>query len=335
MTPASTGPNRTAAQRPAPLHAIFIALEVVQHMGVQRELLLRGTGISPAEISCPNAMVTHAQEMILFANALELTGDSAVGLHIGDAIPVTAYGNRGHAMLVSPTLGDAMRLAFDHPLLGISYFRSVMTIEGDVARVIIGGYSYRTDLLVLNTDMLFTAIGRQMRDLLGRRPRFSKIGFTFPAPPHEKIYYQYFNCNVEFNSDVNYIEIDRDLLDSPLPLSHPIEFELAKLACQKKEFELEHWMPSDLVGKLLGILYDDLACQDVGKIAQKLGMSARSLQRKLMEAGTSVTELCEVVRRDLASKLSLERKYSVKEMSVRLGYSNASALSRAMKRWSE
>ncbi|KVC78751.1 hypothetical protein WI75_12090 [Burkholderia ubonensis] len=63
-------------------------------------------------------MVTHAQEMVLFANALDATGNTAIGLHIGDAIPVTSYGLRTHEMLVCPTLGDTLRLGLEHPLLG-------------------------------------------------------------------------------------------------------------------------------------------------------------------------------------------------------------------------
>ncbi|KVG74298.1 hypothetical protein WM03_23775 [Burkholderia ubonensis] len=63
-------------------------------------------------------MVTHAQEMVLFANALDATGNTAIGLHIGDAILVTSYGLRTHEMLVCPTLGDTLRLGFEHPLLG-------------------------------------------------------------------------------------------------------------------------------------------------------------------------------------------------------------------------
>lgn len=139
MMPVANVFSRTAAQRPAPLHTVVIALNVMKEMGVPAEVLLRGTGISPEEIEQANAMVTHAQEMVLFANALEATGNSAIGLHIGSSIPVTAYGLRGHAMLVSPTLGDAMRLAYEHPLMAISYFQITLGVNVDLARVTVGG----------------------------------------------------------------------------------------------------------------------------------------------------------------------------------------------------
>lgn len=78
MKPVADVSHRTAAQRPAPLHTIFITLDFMKRMGVPVDVLLRGTGISPSDVERPNAMVTHAQEMVLFANALEATGNTAI-----------------------------------------------------------------------------------------------------------------------------------------------------------------------------------------------------------------------------------------------------------------
>ncbi|KWI83598.1 hypothetical protein WM09_02280 [Burkholderia ubonensis] len=335
MKPVADVSHRTAAQRPAPLHTIFITLDFMKRMGVPADVLLRGTGISPSDVERPNAMVTHAQEMVLFANALEATGNSAIGLHIGNAIPVTSYGLRAHAMLVSPTLGDALRLGFEHPLLGISYFRMRITTKGDVARITVGGYTYRADLLVLNTDMVFTAIRREMHDLIGQYPEFLRIGFAYPEPPHAESYGAYFDCPIEFNSGESFLEFDRSILEIELPLAHPIEFELAKKACSKREFELAHWVPSDLIGRLLGLMYDNPACQDVAEFSRQLGISLRSLQRKLQEMGTSFSAMHNLVRQDLTSQYLAAKEYSIKEIAARLGYKNTSAFSRAMRRWSK
>lgn len=309
---------------PAPLHTVVIALNVMKEMGVPAEVLLRGTGISPEEIEQANAMVTHAQEMVLFANALEATGNSAIGLHIGSSIPVTAYGLRGHAM----------RLAYEYPLMAISYFQITLAVNADLARVTVGGYTYRADLLVLNTDMCLAAVRREIIDLIGRVPTFRRVGLAFPPPAHASVYSDIFDCEVTFDTEENFLEFDVDLLDIRLPLAHSIEFEISRRACEKREFELSHWVPADLVGRLFGIMYDNPTCQDVVKLTGKLGMSPRSLQRKLKEMGTSFSALHDLVRRDIASRYLSENK-STKEIAARLGYKNTSAFSRAMKRWSK
>ncbi|AJX31916.1 AraC family transcriptional regulator [Burkholderia oklahomensis] len=334
MKPVANVFSHTAAQRPASLHTIVIALNVMKEMGVSAEVILKGTGISPKEVEQANAMVTHAQEMVLFANALEATGNSAIGLHIGNSIPVTAYGLRGHAMLVSPTLGDAMRLAYEHPLLAISYFQITLGVNADLARVTVGGYTYRADLLILNTDMCLAAVRREIVDLIGRVPAFRRLGLAFPPPIHAHVYSEIFNCEIIFDAKENFLEFDADLLATRLPLAHSLEFEISKRACEKREFELSHWIPADLVGRLLGIMYDNPMCQDVMKFTERLGMSPRSLQRKLKEMGTSFSALHDLVRRDIASRYISENK-SIKEIAARLGYKNTSAFSRAMKRWSK
>lgn len=64
----------------------------------------------------------------------------------------------------------------------------------------------------------------------------------------------------------------------------------------------------------------------------ELGCSVRSAQRNLAESGSSLKELLEAERRELASVL-LRDDASLADVSRRLGYSGASAFARAFRRW--
>jgi AraC-like DNA-binding protein len=64
----------------------------------------------------------------------------------------------------------------------------------------------------------------------------------------------------------------------------------------------------------------------------QLGCSVRSAQRNLAESGSSLKELLEAERRELASVL-LRDDVSLADVSRRLGYSGASAFVRAFRRW--
>jgi AraC-like DNA-binding protein len=64
----------------------------------------------------------------------------------------------------------------------------------------------------------------------------------------------------------------------------------------------------------------------------ELGSSVRSLQRNLAESGSSLKELLEAERRELASTL-LRDDSPVIDVSRSLGYSGASAFVRAFRRW--
>lgn len=67
-------------------------------------------------------------------------------------------------------------------------------------------------------------------------------------------------------------------------------------------------------------------------VARGLGMSLRSLQRRLIE-GTSYKEILLATRRDLARAYVGEARFSVTEIAFLLGFLDASSFCRAFKRW--
>jgi AraC-like DNA-binding protein len=67
-------------------------------------------------------------------------------------------------------------------------------------------------------------------------------------------------------------------------------------------------------------------------VAQKLGVTARSLQRRLKDEGASFQSMREEVRRELAQRY-LDEDLAITEISFLLGFSEPSAFFRAFKRW--
>jgi AraC-like DNA-binding protein len=68
-------------------------------------------------------------------------------------------------------------------------------------------------------------------------------------------------------------------------------------------------------------------------IARAVGMSGRSLQRRLAEEKTGFTALLAEVRRDLAKEYVEDPEISITDISFLLGFSDVSSFSRAFKRW--
>jgi len=67
--------------------------------------------------------------------------------------------------------------------------------------------------------------------------------------------------------------------------------------------------------------------------AGRLGISVRTLQRRLHRNGCTYSELVERVRHEEACGLLQEHGRSIAEIAVRLGYSDPSHFSRAFRRW--
>lgn len=68
-------------------------------------------------------------------------------------------------------------------------------------------------------------------------------------------------------------------------------------------------------------------------IARALGMSARTLSRRLQAEGTTLGELLERVRRELAQRYLRDESLAIYEVALLLGYSEPSTFFRAFKRW--
>jgi AraC-like DNA-binding protein len=69
------------------------------------------------------------------------------------------------------------------------------------------------------------------------------------------------------------------------------------------------------------------------QVAAQLGLSERTLQRKLQELGTSHNDLVEQIRRDLAMRYLKEPDMAICEVAYLTGFSEPSSFHRAFKRW--
>ena len=68
-------------------------------------------------------------------------------------------------------------------------------------------------------------------------------------------------------------------------------------------------------------------------IARRLGMSGRTLQRRLSDEGYSYQTLVDESRRQLAKRLLHQTDFSLVEVAFMTGFSEQSAFTRAFKRW--
>lgn len=71
----------------------------------------------------------------------------------------------------------------------------------------------------------------------------------------------------------------------------------------------------------------------IGQVAAQIGVSARTLQRRLAAEQVSFQELLDGYRQEQAMELLREGRLSMGEVAYRLGYAEQSAFTRAFRRW--
>ncbi|WP_186157245.1 AraC family transcriptional regulator ligand-binding domain-containing protein [Burkholderia gladioli] len=323
-----------ASVRPAPLHTAIIAIRLLQKRGVPVSDLIAESGITESDLSRPDMIISHEQEMIVFANAQRLTGTDITGALIGKAIPITAYGVRGHAMLVAPTLRAAMSLGFSYPLLAISYFKISFHEIGSDAVFLLDGYAYRQDLRVFSSLMCLAAVQREILDSTRAPVEFIRAEFDFPQPDDHEELTRILGCPIVFNAQSTSLSIPKHYLDTELPFHHEIEFEIARGECARQEPMMAAWQPEHIVTRALQTLHRLDGRLDAHGLAAELGMSLRSMQRELGHAGLSFRTLLDQVRLARAlDPLFQSGKFGPEAHSKMFGYSTKFAFERAKDRW--
>jgi len=71
----------------------------------------------------------------------------------------------------------------------------------------------------------------------------------------------------------------------------------------------------------------------VEDVARRLGMSERTLARKLLDEGLNFTEILQQLRRDLAIRYLDDRKLHISKIAWLVGFHEVSAFTHAFKRW--
>ena len=129
------------------------------------------------------------------------------------------------------------------------------------------------------------------------------------------------------------LELRRELLDAPLPrASREIHDYLRS--------QLEHRISlltqtGDLVTRLRCLLSGQaqLSADCLVEASRGLGLSPRTLQRKLNELGTTFSEELEKSRRERAYRWVLETELPLRTIAKRIGFSDPACFSRAFRRW--
>ena len=129
--------------------------------------------------------------------------------------------------------------------------------------------------------------------------------------------------------------LDRDVCERPLAGADRTLAKILEASAASQIVALPA-APSFL-GDLRRAVADDISGGPPGidVVARRLGMSDRTLQRRLQDLGASYREVLDEVRRDLALELMRDGELSISEVAARLGYSEASAFRRSFRRWTE
>lgn len=266
----------------------------------------------------------------LWQAVLAQTSDPLVGLKLGARFRLGRYGLVEFFLLNARTVQQAMEQAVSYWRLVIDEEKGVrLASRGEALRLLIEprirhpAPAYEMDLCYV-LRMMSLLLGRPVEGM-GLR---LGLGHAQPAGTRLDDYRTRLGCEVVFDEPCYWLELPAALASQELPGSHPLLLE--SLAAQAElQLKLLDRLPAvaERVSQLI-----ELGANDVEAVAGKMGLSARTLQRRLKEEGASFIVLRDEAQRRRAEKLLAEPRVALKEVAYFLGYEER-GLAQACQRW--
>ncbi len=301
-----------------------------------RARLLRSVNLDPEAPVDPKQMIGDAD----FFGLLERIAEQAergrdVPLRVGASMRCDDYGAFGLAFKSAVDLESSyVRVErYGRVVTSIANFRVVQAARSAFMEVIPCD-DERPGLLMTNELALAacTALSREVGEQ-GFTPL--AVHISHAAPDDVSAFEAHFRCPIHFGASRDALEVSHDRLRSPNRLG---------------DTSMSRFFDTHLDGAVAGLPEDwDLGRRVRAEIAQglsegvptlkrmgaRLGMSGRTLQRRLAADGLNYRDLVDKARKELAHRLLRETDYDLAEVAFLTGFSEQSAFHRAFSRWTQ
>jgi AraC-like DNA-binding protein len=167
----------------------------------------------------------------------------------------------------------------------------------------------------------------------GRGARMREVAFEYSAPPYRSEYARLFEGAERFHQSFTGIVFDRELL-AAVQLHHDTGYHRA-LELQAETRVARLGRSKSYTERVRDYLVDGKTSRgdDLEGVARALGLSVRTLRRRLQEEGTNYSAIASAAFVALAKRFLLDEERSVDETAYAMGYSTPSSFHKAFKRW--
>jgi AraC-like DNA-binding protein len=275
--------------------------------------------------------VTTAELFRLWRSVAELSEDPGFGLKLGTELRFEHSHPVSIAGVCSRTFGDALqRLARYKELTCPEEIRIHRRAqETSVEFVFVEASETEPGIMVDVGLSWILNVGRR-----GSEGEITPLRLELARPvKHRALLESHFGCRAQFNAPRNALVFRSSDLDRPF-VTHNEELVTALGTHLESELN-SHKAGPDLSQQVKEALRRGLAGSrpTLQGIAHELGMSARTLQRRLAEAGVTFQQSVEDTRRELARHYLKQSTVELNDAAFLLGFKDANSFFRAFQDW--
>lgn len=276
----------------------------------------------------PGRRISYTKSHNLWKSAAELIKDPCFGLRAVGFWHPSHFNALGYAWLASVTLREAL-YRFDRYVHMISQKTETHLEENDEGLSVVLANSIEVPAFM---DLTMTILTSMCRLNLGGNFEPLAVSFIHSEPSCADEFHYYFRAPLFFNADDDRITISAADANRRLATGNK---HLARLNDKYILSYLAGLKKQDFLIRVKRAFFDLLPSGRISiqRVASRLNMSVRSLQRRLYKEGTTFSKIVDDMRRDLAKDYIRDPGTTLMEIAFMLGFSSYSAFSRAYKRW--
>jgi AraC-like DNA-binding protein len=295
-------------------------------------LVLASVGLDLAIFDRPDTRISFAAGGALLEACAAATGVAHFGLLVGARFNLAMLGILEHLLRNSESVRAALLQFVRHLHLNdrgaVTFLLNLGEKETSFGY---GIYRYDTPGIGQIYDTAL-AIGYQiLRSLCGPSVKLTRVMFAHGVPQDVTPYRRYFGAPVHFDSAHSELILSARWLEGPLAGADVSR----RMAAERIALAAEQGDDGRLLERVQRAVHGLVMAGEGSsqRIAELLGVHERVLRRRLQAMGTNIHQMIGAARYEGACQLLRETQLPLPEIASALGYSDATAFSRAFRKW--
>lgn len=309
-------------------------LEVAIKNRINIQAVFEAAQIDADTIGRPDRFIRLEQLDALLEAAFRLSNNPYLGLAVGRDNHHGKLDLLGNLLATANTLGDGLRTLLEYKDILVPYLQFALHTGETRARLdVYPDTRLKFAYTRPHAELVMASLVAVGRSLLSNDLPLLRVGFMHEQPGDLSLYYEVFNCELEFGADVNYIEVDSALLDTPLTSAYPQYHERLRALADDTLRRIAR--AQGVSGQVMDLLERRLGGDDtsIESVAACMNMTPRTLQRRLAQEETTFAHLRDQLRHQRACKLLGDQRVDMGAIAEQLGFSDTANFYHAFKRW--
>jgi AraC-like DNA-binding protein len=305
---------------------------VLASLGVNPGEVLAELGLEPGLFDNPDNRISFVARGRLLAHCAQRTACPHFGLLVGQQANLRSFGLIGLLARSSQDAGAALRSLVRH--FHVQARGSVLTLEVEGGLAVLSYESYQPQAAATDQvgDGALAIAFNLLRDLCG--PDWMPIELTFAnsKTPDVAPFQRFFKAPLRFDAERYAVVFSATWLGRSLPAIDP---DLLRLLQEQIE-RIEGQQGNDFAGQVRSVLRHALVTGHAGadQIAALFSVDRRTLNRRLNSLGTGFRQIRDEVSFEISRQLLCDSTMDIVQVAELLGFSTASAFTRAFRHWS-